>query len=230
MPTWARITTRLFLSIILTLAPCEALQDTRSVFHAQNATSGGGGGGVTWTVVQHPTKFNCSSTGGGTLGCTVTVTSVTAGNLLIILSATFSGAVSGGTPSFSSAGGNGSDNSSVFTHCPSTLAKINYSAGNWEATDCSYVLSAIGGDTSMTFTWVYPVSGGTNQAIDVDFFEIHRSTGSATLDTSNIATATCSSCSAPNLTLSGTSDFIAQWNANQNFARRSAVHIQTQLI
>jgi hypothetical protein len=47
--------------------------------------------GVTWALVQHPNKFICSGLTSGNLSCSVTVTSTTAGNLLVMLSSSFEG-------------------------------------------------------------------------------------------------------------------------------------------
>jgi hypothetical protein len=163
---------------------------------------------ATWTLTQHPHNFTCSGTSSGNVACTVTATSTGAGHLLILLSSAYEGQNAGNNtaPSYVSASGD-----STWTHCPSSYANIQYSTNNFEATDCAYVLSSAGGATSFTFTWSYP-TGTQFSNIDVEFLEVVRSTGSATYDTGNNTTSSCAtSCAGPTLTLTGSSDYIAQW-------------------
>jgi hypothetical protein len=168
----------------------------------------GTSGGVTWTVSQHPRNFTCSASAAGNLACSVTATSTGAGHLLILASSSFE--LQTGTnhtaPSFVSASGD-----STWTHCPASYSHIEYITNNYQAGDCAYILSAAGGATSLTFTWSFPATT-TAANVDVEFYEVIRSTGTATYDTGNTATsASCSSCTAPTLTLGGSDDYIAQW-------------------
>jgi hypothetical protein len=170
-------------------------------------------GGVTWTVVQHPHNFTCSAATSGNLGCTVTASATTAGHLLILVSSAFEGQT--GTnhtaPTFVSASGD-----STWTHCASSYAHVEYTINAFENADCAYILSATGGATSFTFTWSFPTSTDS-AAVDVELLEVARSSGTAAFDTGNTATSSgCASCVGPTLTLSGASDYIAQWNGNAN--------------
>jgi hypothetical protein len=168
---------------------------------------GGGhssGGGVTWTLIQSPHNFSCTA---NTNTCAVTVASTTAGNLGLLVSSGFTGG-GGGSPTYSSITGD------TFTHCPSQYA--NETSGNSETTDCGYVLSLAGGATSLTFNW----SGSMNQ-IDMQFFEFHRSTGTASVDTCGgggatactTTSASCSTCAGPTPTVTGSADVVIQWIA-----------------
>lgn len=180
----------------------------------------GGGmtaGGKTWTLIQHPKNFTCSGTAGvGNITCTVTASSSTSGNLLILLSGLFVPAQSG-NPSFSSASGD-----SVWTHCPSQGAFENYSGSNWEASDCAYILSATGGATSFSFVWQLNSTGGSYSA-DTELLEFHPSSGGATYETCGAGGATacvttsasCSTCTGPTPTVTGT-DVVVIANANEN--------------
>jgi hypothetical protein len=164
---------------------------------------GGASGGVTWTVVQHPNNFTCTPTGSGNKSCSVTSSATAAGNLLILLSSAFG---TNGKPTFVSASGDG-----TWTHCPAANAFLNYTSTDWLVTDCAYILSATGGATTETFTWNYPSGAGD---IDVELLEVYRSTGTATFDANATATnLSCSHCAAPSVSISGSSDYIAQWVA-----------------
>jgi hypothetical protein len=157
---------------------------------------------VTWNVVQHPSNYTCTATGSGNHSCTVTASATTAGNLLILASSVYNNtAVS---PTFVSASGDG-----TWTHCPICAGASN--SGSSDTTDAAYILSATGGATSFTFTWAF--TSGTSDDIDVELYEVHRSTGTAIYDTSNAnGNTACSSCSGPSVTLTGT-DFVAVWGA-----------------
>ena len=164
--------------------------------------------GATWTVVQHPNNVTCSFSGSGAHTCAVTSSATTAGNLLILLSSAFN---NNGEPTFSSASGDG-----TWTHCPGAAAGNNTVSTSWLVTDCAYRLSATGGATSESFTWTISL-GTTELDVDVELIEVHRSTGTATYDSDNTATSSsCSSCVGPTVTLSTSSDYIAQWGAFDN--------------
>lgn len=145
------------------------------------------GGAVTWTLVQNLNNFTCT-----TASCSKTGVTTTAGDLLVLCSA-----ISATSPSYSSASGDG-----TWTH-PTGVAGVQ---GTY-ATDCVYRLSATGGTgLTINFTW----TGSSVVGNDIEFYEVRRSTGTATYDVGNKATSVCTSCTGPALTLTGTSDFIAQ--------------------
>jgi hypothetical protein len=210
----------LSLTILLSAFPAFALQDLGGkVIVGGKAILGGGGvaAGITWTVVQHPNKFTCSNSGAsGSVSCTMTVTSTTAGNALVFASALFWGSTNGNqAPTSVSATGNSGD--TTFTHCPNGYASEQYSTHNYENVDCYYIASATGGATSVTFTWTLQSAVSATDNIDIEFIELHRSSGTPVIDTTNNAvSASCSSCTAPTLTLSGTSDAIVQFIASPN--------------
>jgi hypothetical protein len=160
------------------------------------------GGGVTWTLVQGSAagthNFTCTST-----ACSVTVSSTTAGNLEIFLWAAF--AEDTATPLTSNAA-----TGDTFTHCPGFPQQYEYNPPNWTIADCFYAVSAAGGATTFTITPTW-TGGESNVASDVQFLEVHRSTGTATYDTDNVAeNNSCTSCTAPSLTVSGT-DYVAEF-------------------
>lgn len=159
---------------------------------------------ATWTIIQHPGNYTCTGTNTTTVNCTVKTAATTAGNLLILMSSIYSKGSSG--PVVSSASGGG-----TWTHCPNGAASVSYSSGSWNAVDCGYILSASGGATSVTLSWT---GSFTAANVDLELVEVHRSTGTATYDNGNLAeTASCASCSAPALSLTGSSDFIMQFGS-----------------
>jgi hypothetical protein len=163
---------------------------------------GPGGGGppsVTWTLVQHPSNVTCSGT-----DCTITGLTITAGDLLIAAGTYFAN----GGAVFSSVTGGG-----VWTHCPASAALINYTGIDFVSSDCAYILSA-GGGAGITVDWAWS-TGVPFSALE--FYEVKRSTGTATYDTGGTITyANCGSCTGPSLTISGASDYIAQWGSFDN--------------
>jgi hypothetical protein len=198
----------LLLSLFLVLAPIRAFGQSATMTAVVNAKVQAV---ITWTLIQHKNNFTCSGTASGTNACAVTVTSTTAGNVLVVASAIFWGSSTGtNAPSFVSATGNSGDTS--FTHCPSAYGELNYSGHNYEAADCAYIASATGGATSVTYNWNTQSASGNAWNIDVEFLEFHRSSGSPTIDTSNNATSSaCTTCTAPTLSLSSGSDVIVQF-------------------
>src|SRR5208283_4819857 len=73
---------------------------------------------VTWTVIQHPHIYTCNATTTGNHTCALTVTSTTAGNLLLLemsLFTTATGTVS--APAYVSAASTGGTGD-TFTECP----------------------------------------------------------------------------------------------------------------
>ena len=169
-----------------------------------------GGGGVTWTLVQHPSNFTCSASNGSTtIACTVTASATTAGNALLLLGGLYFENAGATAPSFNAASGD-----STWTHCPASLKTDQYASPSWENTDCAYILSAAGGATSFTFTWNVP-STSTGIYADAELLEVHRSTGTASYDTGGVAacgtpSTGVTSCAMANLTLTA-ADFVAEW-------------------
>lgn len=171
---------------------------------------------LTWTLIQHPSNFTCATTGTGstqTLGCTITATSTTAGNTLILLAGASAGASV--APTFSSASGD-----SAWTHCPAEYVNISYEAATFNQTaDCAYILSAAGGATSITFTWTATVPNGFGYHSSVELLEIHRASGSSTFDactTGGACIATAAGTAArvgPTCPITGASDYVVQWIA-----------------
>lgn len=170
---------------------------------------GSGGGGITWTLTQHPSNLACV-----TAACAVTISALTAGNGALVASVDYTG--TGAAQTISSATLTGE----TLTHCPSQYADFISGGGIHANVDCYYVASAAGGgSTTVTVTW----SQGVN--VDVQVLEFHRSTGTATLETcggggasacaSTNGGASCSTCTGPTPTVTAT-DFVAAWNANEN--------------
>lgn len=169
---------------------------------------------LTWTLIQHPSNFTCVTTGTGstqTLGCTVTSTSTTAGNTLILLGAFSAGA--NVAPTFSSASGDSS-----WTHCPAQYENLLVVTGTFnQGVDCAYILSATGGATSITFTWTATVPNGDGYHSSVELLEIHRASGSSTFDactTGGACIATAAGTAArvgPTCPTTGPSDYVVQW-------------------
>jgi hypothetical protein len=174
------------------------------------------GAAVTWTLAQVPrSNFTCTATSVATLSCSpLSVTAIGAGDTLVLTSSLFMNANGPGT--FSSASGGGE----TWTHCPSQANHQGDGTGQLQ-TDCAYVLAAVGGGTTFTFTWGNLTAGGFT-AMDVALYDIKRSTGTASLETSqcgaNTATsctavsASCTTCAGPTPTVTST-DFVAAWNA-----------------
>lgn len=176
----------------------------------------GAAAGVTWTLIQHPSNFTCNPGGAGSSGtCTLSgFTATGANHLLILVSSAYDAPIAGSGASFSVVGNNGSD--TALTHCAAAGATFQYISQNWVSSDCSYILNSAGGTTSFTATWNWggSLGGSPSWFIDLELIEVARSTGSATFDTSNSSTnASCNPCTAPTLSISGSSDYIAQWAA-----------------
>jgi hypothetical protein len=144
----------------------------------------------TWSLVQHPNKTTCASS-----PCAITVTSTTAGNLLIGIAgfSTNTGAmtsITGGT--------------SVHPSCKSTSGSF--------VSNIAYVLSATGGTTSVSFTY-----SGTDDWIE--FLEYKSLGGTPTFDVCGVRSDTSSGANIAGVsagTLSGTNDVIVQFGEWQN--------------
>lgn len=163
--------------------------------------------GVTWTLIQGSAagahNFTCTTT-----ACSVTVSSTTAGNLLVVCWAGFAQRA-GGIPPLTSNAASGD----TFTHMTGFPQQFNYLSTSWELIDCFYRLSATGGATTVTITPTWEASA-SSQAQDIQFLEVHRSTSTATFDAQNSNTNNaCTSCAAPTVTISGTADFCFQFGA-----------------
>jgi hypothetical protein len=114
-------------------------------------------------------------------------------------------AVSNSAPTvtvYSSASGD-----SAWTHPATCYAVSGIISGDYQITDCVYVLAAAGGASTFTYNWLTDAGYW-----DVVLYEVHRSSGTAAYDTSNANFSNaCKSCVGPALTLSGSKDYIAQW-------------------
>lgn len=164
--------------------------------------------GVTWTLVQHPTSF---ATHCGSGACAVTVSSTTAGNLLVVLVSTWG--LNAGLQSTAVSG------DGTWTHAGASWPNDwNYFTTNYNSTDVHYRLSATGGATTITVTPTWN-SGATSQATDVMIREYHRSTGTASFDAGGVTANgagqnACTSCAGPSVTLTGSADVCVQWGAS----------------
>jgi hypothetical protein len=200
------------LSLLLIVAlncACSAQIMQQGVIHSVAPASGS----ITWTLVQHPNNFTCGTTGTGstqTLSCTVTTSSTTAGDLLILVSATYMGLVTV-APTYSSASGDSS-----WTHCSGAYSTIsNGGSGNSETVDCAFILSATGGATSVTWTWTGTVtSGGHSWDADAELLEYRRSTGTASFDAAGSTTAAGTAArTSPSCAVTGNGDVVIQFIA-----------------
>ncbi len=181
------------------------------------------GGGVTWTLIQHPHNFTCSTTG----ACSVTLTQNTvAGDAIIMASAAYINTTGAnplsGSLAFSSASGD-----STWTHCPSGVAASYYNnvSGSYyeNAVDCATIASATGGASTASFTWSWPTGTSPIYYVDVEFVEIRRSTGTPSVDVGNHAYyitgysgSDCAACALPALSITGSSDYILGWGTFGN--------------
>lgn len=183
-----------------------------------------GGGGSTWTLIQHPTNTTCTGTAGvGTLTCSVGsgqgLVSPTSGNLVVLVSQLFVSAQVSVPPAFASATGDAG-----LTHCPKQLANENYSSNNYVSTDCAYAPVATGGGTTFTYGWTTNSSGGS-YGINVGLYEYHKSTGSPAIEAGNCSggsgtncfgiSGACTACTGPTPSVTGT-DVVINSNANEN--------------
>ena len=164
----------------------------------------GGGGSVTYSLVQH-VKWGGSSPYIGCSGatCNVVITQPTAGNLLVFLAFGFAG-----SGSITPAAPTSTPSAGTWVECQSTRkSALNGASSAFVMAGCYYSLSAASsGPTTITWNW----SGSTTGTV-VDLIEINRSSGTWTYDTSNSTTDTsCTSCTGQALTLSGT-DYVIQF-------------------
>lgn len=190
---------------LLVLACC-AFQEPLFIYNKPPA----GGGGVTWTLIQGTAaaarNFTCTSA-----ACsTGTVTATTAGDLEILLWASFSDCPSCSPLTSTASSGD------TLTHCTGFPKSYNYNGGSsWELIDCWYKLSATGGATSFTLTPTWN-GAANNQTQDVQYLQYRRSTGTATFDALNSSqnnTCTSNLCAAPSNSITGTADVCVQFLA-----------------
>jgi hypothetical protein len=175
---------RLIAISILLLCPATLFEQAIVVKHKAAA--------VNWTLVQTKSNYGCYGT-----TCSVSAT-VTAGNLLIMVVSSPAAIVT----VYSSASGD-----SAWTHPATCYAISGDNGGQYQITDCVYVLAAAGGASTFTYNWTLSADSW-----DLVLYEVHRSTGTAAYDTSNANFSNaCKSCVGPALTLSGSNDYIAQW-------------------
>ncbi len=179
---------------------------------------------LTWTLVQHAYNFNCTTsspcavtTAGGTNQRALLPT--TAGDLLIVAS---TGKYSGKTNNYqyimnlsvSDAGGV-ADN---FTHCPNSVASYAPTNGPLYGADCYYALSAVGGATSVTCSWLFSGLNSATTKQDCEVLEYRPSVTPIYYDTGNVTSLnSCSTnCAAPPLLLNGADDLIVELGIGAN--------------
>ena len=173
------------------------------------------GGGVTWTLVQHPHNWTCTSTASGNLACTVTATATTAGDGLLLALSYYAAVTTAGVPTYVSASGD-----STWTHNAGCAASgFNTASGDvYSGTDCAYIANATGGATSLVMTYNFTnVKTVDGVFMDLELYEVKRSTGTPSIDVLNAAPSnSCTAtCTGPTLALTGT-DYVAEWAATCN--------------
>jgi hypothetical protein len=201
-------------------APTFTNSTSQTSIVAALALSCTGGAIPTMSLVQSPYNIGCSITTTATTQiCSTSAANVATGDGLLVMTTIFVAAPSGNTPSIASITGD-----TNLTHCPSALQTLFISAtNNNAATDCYYAAPAAGG-TAPTFkvTWNTPGIAGSSPYgyMDIVVFEVHKSSGTIALDTTNHnSVASCTStCTASTLTLTGggANEFLASWGAFDN--------------
>ena len=153
---------------------------------------------MSWTLVQHAHNFTCD----GSATCTITLTqAITPGNAVELLwpGINFSNSAS----TWVSATGE------TWVHPSGCAAVNNWTTNRTAFTDGVYVLSAAGGESSITLT----LNAGA-AALDGEVLEVHRSTGTATFDGCGENPVSGLSFTGPTPTPnSGTNDYCGQWLA-----------------
>lgn len=161
---------------------------------------------ASFTLVQHPNKFNCT-----TSACALTVTSTTSGNLGIVWSAIrYAGTGFAKIVALTNVTDSGSG---TWTHCPqSAMNNASSSDGILFGLDCWYRLNIPAGLTSVTATWTNSGLTASSQKVDVEFQELSSTVTPLFYDSgaSKYLNAACSSCAMPAGIFSGTSDFVSQ--------------------
>lgn len=193
--------------VLFSLAILAVGQQDEAWYKKKKKTFVSSGAGVTWTLRIHPSNYTCSFATVSTASCSLTATTVANDGLILASSMFALTASSHVPPSLLSASGD-----STWTHCPSCGASIEYTTNTYEVCDAYYIPVATGVTSgTFTITWTIPAGAGANGNIDVELYDVVRSTGSPSLDTSNNATQTSATPTGPSLSLTGTSDFIANW-------------------
>ncbi len=141
----------------------------------------------TWGSLLQHTNGTCSAN-----PCTTTHTSTTAGSLLVMWSfSLFNG--TGGTTGLAMTATSGD---STWTRCPNSFTN-SISNNNTYGINCFYILSAAGGATSFTTTWLERgPSGPTSTFITNELYEVSY-TGTAYYNTGNATrddNTTCTTC------------------------------------
>jgi len=167
------------------------------------------GGAITWTFTHLNTKHSaCFDSSAGVKSCAITVTSTTAGNLLVLTASLFiSAAGTISAPTYTSVT---DTQDGTWTHCGAgTGASIEGAGHAWSFNDCAYVLSAAGGTTTVTFNWTAP-TGTTGNFQDYDVVEVTRSSGTAVVDVqaTGVATTCSTACVGPAMSLTGNGDYV----------------------
>jgi hypothetical protein len=174
----------------------------------------------TWTIDHHTLK-TCTATGGGAQTCTATVTAITAGHAVAVLSSVYNsnGSVSLSQPVHNSVTGD----ADTWSRCPTNVAVALFGTVSgikfWNMNDCFWVASATGSGTAIADLWTFQTSAGADNDIDTEVVEFHPSSGNVAIDISNGTTnagASCTTCVGPAMTLTGTSDIIFPWISNFN--------------
>jgi hypothetical protein len=170
-----------------------------------------GSGSPTWSFIQEKRNEACT---GGT-ACAVTVAGIGAGNLLV------AAMITGSSLLLSSVSGD----TNAFTHCGggSNSCNANGGAGN---VDASYLLSAAGGETTLTCNRAAGSDGGFYAC---RIYEFHYSSGTATFDAANKASgSTCTSCTGVALTISTNDVIVTTMAADQTLSAISGAYTQGQ--
>lgn len=164
----------------------------------------------TWTVVQMKYwDIGAVGTGGGTcttsspFTCAVTVSAIAAGNILVCGALYFDAS----SHTLSNCGGG-----ETWTVCPAPTC-ASKGSGSTTGEDGRYVLSAVGGETTITCT----VNSAPGTYYGCVIVELHYTGPSASIDAVGTAsTSACASCPGATLGLGGTNDIIFTWGAPNN--------------
>lgn len=188
------------LSLILALAISAAAQGGKILTPIMSPSSAPAGGTGTWALKHAGVQNTCSGSG-TSISCSATVTSTTAGSILVAC-ATFLGAP---TPVTAMAG------DSTWTHATNTYLSVANDGNGSHTTDCYYILSATGGATTITASATYG-SFFTYVDIFVSEFTYTSGGGAPTFDVGNNADdgGGCTTCAGPSLSITGTDDLIIQ--------------------
>lgn len=187
----------------VTIAPKTTIAPNTTVFP-------GTAGSSTWSLVQIKFWDGTNGSGGGTCSvagttCAVTVSAVAAGNILACGFVYFDGT----SHTLTNCGGG-----ETWTICPAPTCAV-IGGGTTTGADGRFVLSAVGGETTITCTVNSAPSGYFGCAIA----EFHYTGPSASIDkVGTAATTACTACAGVTLTLTGSNDAIFTWGApNNNF-------------